>query len=516
MPTRKPNVPLSSLSLLVGIFAVFLLALPAAATLTYTTVALTGDIDPGTGNPIDFFVRPLVNDAGDVLVTGGVNSDTALWVASGGTLVPVMRGETTDLDTGLEFGQSWGNARINGSGEATAVHIVSDPMDSYGSIWLGPPGDYDLRAIEDDDPGSILSISQANRFAVFDDGSVAFRAVTRTTFPYPNSLYFASASTSPAIVLQEGLTAPGTSASFTDISVPLGNATGGVIISGELDAPSSADAGVWYATSTGASLLLREGDPVPGGGGELVAFSPAIRGLADTGEALVSFSGDGGTRGYVTGTPGNLSVAVVEGDPAPVPGEPDATFLQLQAESMAGNGDFVFRGALSGMNMNFSNNRAIFHVEGDTLSMVARLDDEAPGTAGEHFDRLDAPIVNDQGQVAFSGEDSDNEEGIWALHDDGLELVVRTGDLFDLGGGDLREVSAFWIELDDARWQERALGDSGDLAFLLYFTDGSSGVFTAQLAPEPSSTLMLAIGAAACCSLSRRRRPSQQQAKASA
>jgi len=63
-----------------------------------------------------------------------------------------------------------------------------------------------------------------------------------------------------------------------------------------------------------------------------------------------------------------------------------------------------------------------------------------------------------------------------------LVLLLREGDLFDVGNEDWRQITAFDYIFDYQR--SPAFNAAGHFAFTLYFTDGSNGIFIAHV-PEP-------------------------------
>ena len=91
--------------------------------------------------------------------------------------------------------------------------------------------------------------------------------------------------------------------------------------------------------------------------------------------------------------------------------------------------------------------------------------------------------------------------GAWATDRAGnLLSIVRTGDLIDVeddpAANDLREVRSIWMASPSGGQDGRgsSLNNAGQLALLLDFTDGSSGVFVASVVPEPASLLAALAG----------------------
>jgi hypothetical protein len=181
-----------------------------------------------------------------------------------------------------------------------------------------------------------------------------------------------------------------------------------------------------------------------------------------------------------------------------------------------GAGEATFVGTLTGSAVNLQNDSALWSQRGDTLRLIAREGDHAPGTpAGVmfgDFSRLGADSafsVNNMSQVAFHvkltgpGVTAVNDTGIWVTDLSGaLRLVAREGDLFDVNDDpmleDLRTV--FLTKLSGP-----GFNNAGELAIALTFTDNSGGVFVISTAvPEPSFAILLAT--AVVFTRSRRRR----------
>ncbi|MEZ6193462.1 MAG: PEP-CTERM sorting domain-containing protein [Phycisphaerales bacterium] len=116
------------------------------------------------------------------------------------------------------------------------------------------------------------------------------------------------------------------------------------------------------------------------------------------------------------------------------------------------------------------------------------------------------PLFNNAGQIAFWGRITGpdvitaNEDGIWATDRDGKLNLLRKGDLFDVNDDpliqDLRTIQSLVLTVDTGNENGRAtpFNDAGELAFILNFTDGTSGIFVATI-PEPTTLGFLGVGA---------------------
>ncbi len=93
----------------------------------------------------------------------------------------------------------------------------------------------------------------------------------------------------------------------------------------------------------------------------------------------------------------------------------------------------------------------------------------------------------------------------------GVELLARTGELFEVAPGDWRTISSLGISSGSilADGDVRGLTDAGQFAFRAWFDDGSEGIFLATIpspVPEPGALTLLAIAGLTLLGLVARRR----------
>ncbi len=153
-------------------------------------------------------------------------------------------------------------------------------------------------------------------------------------------------------------------------------------------------------------------------------------------------------------------------------------------------GQTAFRGNLTGAGVTSTNNRGIWVEDADTLELVARTGDPAPGTAvGVRFSDLALPTLNSAGQTAFranltgTGVFSSNNLGIWATDQRGaLQLIARTGAQLEVTPGVFRTLSdvAFVGITGNSDGRASGFNNLGQLVFWARFTDGSQGVFVSS------------------------------------
>jgi hypothetical protein len=318
----------------------------------------------------------------------------------------------------------------------------------------------------------------------------------------------------------------------------------------------------WYGAPTAPQLLAREGDSLPGRPdyryAELAGFDFPV--LAPKGAVAFNAQVSGpGTdwlhnTAVLAGTPGNLSVVAMAGDPAPftnsiirdtethtfvdVNNNAEATFAAILDDGSrvlyAGSAghlrklarttepapglapanafDFFYgadindRGEVAFVadtDPTGEYHHAVYLAhDDDRLELIAAKGQIAPGTGGyTNFDGwFSDPVINKDGQVAFfagltgpgvrGGEFQDY--GIFATgHAGDLRLIARFGDTFELAPGDVRTIEAL---SDWGRYGSHVINfnEDSNLSFLMRFTDGSEALVTATVLPEPTALLALA------------------------
>jgi hypothetical protein len=183
----------------------------------------------------------------------------------------------------------------------------------------------------------------------------------------------------------------------------------------------------------------------------------------------------------------------------PVPGLPGVNYANSLGDSrIADNGQILINPTLAGA-VTADDNLALLTGTPDDLHVVVRKGDQAPGFApGVRLQGWSSSgyNMNNLGGIALITNVSDGlgftSEGIFVTDPTSglLKLLVKRGDMLDVGAGDLREISDLNVGLGTS---SRNYNDHFQLYFNAEFTDGSSGLFIAQV-PEPASSLLAAFG----------------------
>lgn len=342
------------------------------------------------------------------------------------------------------------------------------------------------------------------------------------------------------------------------------NAAGDTAISVRLRDSSSSDTdigsvilGPVAGAGSELGILFREGDPVPGVSGAVFGSLSSPE-LYATGELLLvnqmqaspgtslDEASDEAVFRVMAGSPSSIELLVREGEDAPgIDGDIVLGGQLFQSSSRAiGDaysnvaGNLVFRSALSspsGVGVAIDNDFAMFRSiggVGSSLELVFREGDPAPGQSDGAVFGTDMSgafgnngvsyisAMNGFGDFVFVSELRDGEGGpvvddtndlaLFASISGEVLTILREGDSMEveLAGGLLesRTIASFFEGANDGGEGDSGFltfNDSGQLWVRVTFTDGSTGLFIAQV-PEPAAGVALGLGV--CLAAGRRRR----------
>jgi hypothetical protein len=277
------------------------------------------------------------------------------------------------------------------------------------------------------------------------------------------------------------------------------------------------DEGIWADGPPELELIMREGEPAPQAGPGHVFGSGAngeLGGLATFGhDEIPSRNNDNGALllGARISSPdfffkssiwttrnGPLELVVTgssglpeepggpfnefPGDPAPGLEAFDATFSSFVFGDIANAGTIAFLGFAIFNDNPLSGTAGIWWDAPGKLSLIAAIGLPVPGMPGVVFDNLLYKIntFNDWSHVLFFGEFAGaagpGNRPLFRANPDGtVEMVLRPGDQVIVNEEELRTVLAF--EMGDGQ------SIDGRRVFEIDFTDGSTGIYTAQIVP---------------------------------
>jgi hypothetical protein len=508
---------------------------PARAGGTLTPVLVSGRPAPGAAGgvtidsvvltPIPSFYLPLptINAAGEVVVSGALRGDGvtsanahAMWAGAPGQLQLVARtgDPAPGLPAGVKIGEFTGPAGFNESGVvALAATLTGTGVAEYNNraVWSGKPGALGLVLRQGSQAPGLPAGVVAGYLSdpvINASGTLAVRGMLDGDVTPENSeVIWSGPANGLRPVARIGSPAPGAEPAtwWRLYEHPTMNAKGQVLFGGELGGSVPHwYGGLWLADPDGGPPrpVMVTDAPVPGQGGDLrysaTGTPPSLNehGQVAFATDVLRAGSNQGAWAVLVGSADDPRVAAMDG--MHPPGTPaGTTFNYLVSRVLIdASGRAAFYGGISGP----GRAGGIWRGTADALELVAYTGEAAPGMPdGVVFDGLGEPVISPSGLIAFNGYTTAGD-GIWAGEPGALVSIVRTGDLLDVGGGDLRQVSLAELA------REGALNDAGQLVFRAQFTDGGSGVFLA-IVPEPTAVGVIATAGIVGCIRRKRERP---------
>lgn len=259
-------------------------------------------------------------------------------------------------------------------------------------------------------------------------------------------------------------------------------------------APPFLHEGVVAGTPGHLAAVAIPGQSAPGTSAN---FNSANWNLDVNNKAEVSFSAilDDGTRGLYTGPAENLRLLARTGDAAP--GRAGMNYDYFYGTRINDRGEVAF---LADTAPDDDNSYAVYLAKSKKApELIAAAGLPAPGTGGDVVfgNWFSDPILNKDGQVAFfatldgPGSRGPDDYAIFATgHSGDLRLIARYGDPFEVAPGDVRTILALSPN-GVLGTHELTFNEDSNLSFLAKFTDGSEGLFTATVLPEPGAAILL-------------------------
>lgn len=286
-----------------------------------------------------------------------------------------------------------------------------------------------------------------SRPAINADGEVAFQGLLIPTTGSANSGIWSEGRTGALelVALADTTPAPGVpGAVFSGffaggLPAPILNDDGDVAFIGSLTGggvTALSNSGIWRQEAGVLELVVRQGDAAPGApGATFFQFgSPSAITFNEAGHvSFLSFLLGGGVNasnefGIWSTSTGILDKVARQGDVAA--GFTESYRFLFLPPVLSGQGTVAFNGTLTG----FGGKRAIWKGVANSLVVVAKRGDNAPGTGGGTFNNFYeasfTPEVNDAGRVAFLAELSNagpSPSSIWSDAAGALTLIAREG-----------------------------------------------------------------------------------------
>ncbi len=509
------------------VVAALLMAISFAAVvrgdeLTFQTAARTSQAAPGaTGRFFSYFLYPTIGDGGhiafDGFLTGNTLSDEGIWVGLPGALQLAAREGVAapGAGAGVTFACCFQIPTINASGQvAFRGNLQGSGVTGANAagIWAGGAGSLSLVARTGTPaaelPDGVTYLALYTDPCLNDSGEVCFAArVAGTGVDTTNDFVIVRGMPGALEVLaREGDEAPGTGGAvfnnfydqFTLDAQPILNDLGHIVFRayiGGAGVDGSNYEGIWrYTPGTGLELVARRGSVAPGTGDLWEYFlNPEIgpQGAVTFIGGLVNDDADPfNDRGVWKGEPGAVELVIRAGSLAPglglklIPNGGDSSITPISADDAV-----TFNVILQDQDSNPAGTGLCSYGQSGS-EMVAYTGQTAPGLGGAQYSGFNLygprPIssVLFQAYLTGTGVTGSNNESLW-IKDWGSEpaLVVRKGDLFDVGGGVVKTISSFHVVAHNWSMPSSYNADR-ELVMVLFFTDGTAAVVVSSV-PVP-------------------------------
>ena len=453
-------------------------ALPVRAEVTYDTRVMRGDAAPGTEREFSTFGRFVLNNAGQIAFRGEIKArdklgrsvtSEGIWSDRSGSLKLVARAGDTAPGTaeGTVF-VSLDHPAINDKGQLafrgrTNVMREGSRVSRMGGwgIWSEGAGSLKLVARTGAAaPGTDKVFTSFYAPVINGAGKITFRGQTTNRAPG----VWSDRSGSLKLVARAGYdhAAPATDKRVFISLTPMINGAGRIVFSGSTRSRedklghSKIIRGIWSDRSGSLKLIVRVRDPSsPGTDPGTVFESCGNPVLNDVGQiafrgTLIRTNASVRTTGIWSDRSDSLKRVVRLNDAAP---GTDGVFVSLGDPVINGEGQIAFSGEIEAKDKlgRSVTSAGIWSEVAGSLKLVALEGAAAPGTGeGVVFDRFFEFVLNGAGQVAFNGRLSGNGSGIWATDSIGhLMLIAREGDLFDVNDDPLIDDLRTIFELFD-------------------------------------------------------------------
>ena len=474
-----------------------------------TRVVLSGTAAPAGGNYFSFGNSPALNGSGQVAfvaaLTGGSASEGIFAGSAGSIQAVALQGAATPGGNYSLFVAS--SLVLNGSGQvAFAANLTGGASDR--GIFAGPTGSVQavaLRGAAAPAGGNYFTFTGTNPVVLNGSGQVAF--ATNLSGGTSSFGLFAGPAGALQTVALSNTPAPA-GGNYTGFGTPAMNASGQVAFLGSVT--QSSGQGIFVGPAGSLQTVALSNTAAPAGGNYTTFRDPVLNGSGQV-AFVADLSGGSSTSGLFAGSAGSVQAVALSGTAAPGGGKYGA-FPSEGPVVLNRSGQVAFYANLTGG----ASDRGIFAGPTGSVQAVALRGAAAP--AGGNYNTFGTTLaLNGLGQVAFLANlaGGTSAQGLFAWSAGQVSAVVIQGQVIDVDPGvgvDNRTVSGIGL-LTGSGGEDgwgMSFNDSGLLAYNLSFTDGSSGIFTTQVAPVPEPAgVLLAAGLGLLAARARRRATGQ-------
>lgn len=365
-------------------------------------LALSGDPQPSGGGMLRSVSAAAINNQGSVafLATladgvGGVDStnDVALWRIVGGSYASIARKGMGDL-SGASFG-------------------------AFSSLSIADDGDVVIRAATTQNKQGLWRlplVGGTSLITMTDGGPVAGPGLNNAKFLSLGFPLFHSASDTVAY--------------------------SGRLVASPPQVMTSTARGAWLDVNGVGSIIARERTTAVPDAVNAQFFLPTAEGVNGSGATALLASLVIGAGGVSTNSDlgiwrmSSSESKLIARRGSVAAGTLDSNYYGLSDARINSAGQMAFAGELElAGSVSTENHRGIWRFDGENNSLVARTGDGASGVNNALFATLDAPLLNDAGQVLFSGTMKPGvggvfgatARGVWIAGVNGSNLVARSG-----------------------------------------------------------------------------------------
>jgi hypothetical protein len=477
-----------------------------------TTIVANGGPRPGGGtfSASDSYNSPILNSSGQIAFRLGASSGVfagptaslqraALAADSApGTGGALYSGVATGMPLFNDAGQIGFIGTLAASATSSPPTVTTSGIANTQGIWTGAPGAPTLQ-LRQNDALTMIDASGNTRVGTFGNLTIAMNGTGR---------YVTTANLQSSVA---GTIVTGTGATSNSVAL-ITNRAGSTQVLARVgdaapDASGAASAEV-YRTMPSSRIAFNNA-------GSVGFFASLRSGATQTAAAALFSDHVGGTMRQLTRA-GSALPAIAGASATEFAGVTWGAGTGQVA--LNAQGTLAFSQGLA--NTGSTANDALLATidSAGNFRRISRKGDVAvvngsPISGDAFFNSFNEIAMNASGQIAFATNLTGNSVSVGLGNGSalfawdallGLQMVVRTGDLFQVAPGDVRTIATIGGLATSGGQDGRTIGlsDAGVLAFQLGFVGGGSGVFTATI-PAPAGAGALALGLVA---LARRRR----------
>jgi len=413
-------------------------------------LAETGDSEPkGTNTYLQIGPTPTLSENGQVvfctdLRNGGVLQGWGIFISDGQSIKTVARSGQPSPDVNGNFYTFTGMVSLNNTSQVFETGL-------NGTLGGGS----DSSGLYRVDGGRLSILARAGQPVPGENVSFAsFNGVIARINSSGQTSFLAKSATNPAVIFRStgstlipvatlGQQSPDGNGTLGLAGPPSLNNRGTVVFIAIISATNASPYGIFMDDGSGLRVLLRSGQPLPDGTGQISSFLLNQLALNDSNQIAFVANLSGTTAG-VTDNLGlyraEAGVIVPVARKSQLAPNGNGRFLDFGAQNRVvinNAGSVAFFADLTGTSGGSNDNAAIFLSTATGLLQVVRTGQPAPGGNGT-FSKLGYPTLNNNGELAFvatlsgtKGGTNDNQ-GIYFV-DAALSIkqVIRSGQVFN-------------------------------------------------------------------------------------